>query len=225
MSTAATEKTTGPEPMLEFKFPETEAGQVDARTLMRWCAHRPLLTPLEETSYKNPYLVIVVRSHREIYDGVYSDTEWEDTAVYAVKLTAEMHHVYFHRPGKNEIRAFVVDYDDEDTRKWVREQVNLPRLRLSGVHGQIADFRSLFNSKGALRGGDVIPSRVKHFVTDAVAEVDVPDGLFAPPPLGLEEESGVSLLQRKAVRRVRLSQSGHRQLCQGGVFCHPRYRY
>jgi len=100
MSAAVREKGSTKEPMIEFAFPESDEGQVDARTLMRWCTRRPLLDPLEESGFIDPYLVIVVRGPRELFDGSYSDTEWEDTAVYAAKLTAEMHYVYFHRPGK-----------------------------------------------------------------------------------------------------------------------------
>lgn len=166
--------------MLEFKFPETATGQVDARTLVRWCSHRPMLRALEQHRFKDPRLVIVVRGPFERLDGSYSDVEWEETAVYCVKLTAEMHHVYFHRPGKNEIRAFVVDYSDKTTREWMREQVDVPRLRLSGVARSLPS--SLYRQGGGLRAEDEM--RLKLFGTDALETVEVPDGLFAPLPTG-----------------------------------------
>lgn len=166
------------EPLLELMVDADRRGQVDSRTPVRWCVGRPMLAMLESKGFKDPYVVIVVRSRRDVRDYGYTDRVWQDTAMYVAPLTQEMQFIAFTRPGRNDLRAFVVEMNS-DSAKWLRSR------RASIGRGREA---SMFNDDGTITEteewlkGKKGHAVLKHFDTTARQRVIVPAEMFASEP-------------------------------------------
>lgn len=162
------------EPLLELMVDADKRGQVDARTPVRWCVGRPMLSKLEEVGFKNPYIVIVVRHRAPL--SMYNEQflVWRDTAIYACPLTQELQYINFKSAGRNDIRAFVVEMNS-NTAAWLR----VTRRNLGDVDTIFRDNGQLESTFARSRGNWYHTS---HFDTGARVRVIVPQELFAPEP-------------------------------------------
>jgi len=166
------------EPLLELEIDADKRGQVDSRTPIRWCVGRSILEEIESRGFRNPYIVVIVRNRVAASDYDQAYRYWQDTAIYAAPLTAELMYVSFTRPGRNDLRAFVIEMN-LDAAKWIRE-----------IRGRIrkADGESILDEAGHLSERVArykgMKNSLKWFDTTARQRVIVPAEMFAPEPAG-----------------------------------------
>lgn len=172
---AIAERPARDEPLLELKFNIDPRGQVDSRTPVRWCVGRPMLKAIEEKGIKDPYVVLVVRSRENDNEYGIERSYWRDTTVYVTRLTAELQFINFQRPGRNDVRAVVIDMN-RDGLEWVHF-----------MRGHVkSNNDSVFNDDGTLGNTRVYRKKNSYQLTfidtKARQRVIVDAGVFAPEP-------------------------------------------
>ena len=168
--TIDTDAKPSPDTRLEFYIQQSEAGSVAATAPVRWCVSKALIQGIEDRNFVRPQLIIVVRA---LAEESYLNEKFEapkETAIYVVPLTRELEYVTFRRPGPNEIRAVIVDANDADAIKHIRN-----------IRWSKPGRNEVFNDDGTPTWS-VIKKDLKYIELSSSLKVEVPKEMFAPPP-------------------------------------------
>jgi hypothetical protein len=176
------------EPLLELVAEQDPNGEVAATIPVRWCLSPALIAEMRKRSFKDPHLVLIVRSVQDVNDPEIRRqyVRYADTSVYVTPLAAEMRYVSFSRPGHNEILAAVVDIDSDSDAKLVRKLRNSPETE-SYWYEDWADGPSNVDTTMSMMAEDGQPklsawAELRHIPTNFVLGVEVPSGMFADDP-------------------------------------------
>jgi hypothetical protein len=154
--------------LVKFKqFP----GAIPSTTFLEWQLTPDLVKLLGERRYTRPYLVIIVRSVEHVtFDDDYRYTNYRDTDMHVVPLTALTRYISFSRPGINEVCAMVVDLDRDNSKKLAKAHSNIRNSYDSWFQGDGSAADEFKRAAGW------------RCIETAPVEVIVSQGSFAPEP-------------------------------------------
>lgn len=138
-----------------------------------WCLDKELIEKAKKYAHNEASVVIVVVPQQEEYYSTATELRW------VVPLKQGMEYIYFRRPGKNKILAFLVLNENI---KYVKER----------YLSKIVNYRyNIFDGNGKCNEDDAVVA--------PQLEVDVPQGSFAKEPSAWEKEWVLWLLENKGV--------------------------
>lgn len=161
--------TTAP-PLIDLHTVVDPRGQVTATIPVAWCNEDPLLDKVKQAGFSNPYLFLVVQHMRETKEYGHPITVTDVTEVHVVPLTSQLRYVNFAKPGRNIVRAVVIDIPNKLAGKRVKSLRNY------------ADYANPFDESGKPVGTIWNGIPVLEGSEAALTDINVSADMFAPEP-------------------------------------------
>lgn len=168
---------------LDLHAPVMEA-QGNATIPVAWCfkPDSPLRALFEAEQWQNPHILLIVSSLVSSTVDARGRTKekWQDTAIYSAKVTEALKYLSFRRPGRNRVRAVLVDVVNRKAKGRLTDLTHTKRFAsddFSFSDPDVAEYSSIglgdFDKK----------------IYDESAEffVNVPEEMFAAPPTGFKK--------------------------------------